>query len=268
MRKLRLGLILVMQTLAFSSIILAQTAGGPGDMKPQTAAPGADLTGVWRRSRRAPDNKRRYTVYETAFTITNDKPPMTPWAEAKFKAAKPNLGPRAVSLAETNDPIMKCFPPGVPRVYLIRAEPVEILQVPGRVVMIFEYDHFVREIYTDGRDHPKDLNPTWMGDAIGKWEGDTLVVDTIGFNDKTWLDNDGHPHSEDLHVVERIRRATHDTLSIDTTIDDPKAYTKPWGGHAILDLKPDWNLGEMVCEDNDTFSDMQKKSEGSKSSSK
>jgi hypothetical protein len=103
-----------------------------------------------------------------------------------------------------------------------------------------------------------------MGDSIGKWEGDTLVVDTVGFNDKTWLDNDGHPHSEDLHVVERIRRASHDTLTFDITIDDPKAYTKSWSGHMIFELKPGWNLGEMVCEDNITFSDMQKKSEAGK----
>jgi len=264
MRYRRWGLILAVQALAFSSGIHAQTAAKTGGAKPQVSAPGSDLTGVWRRSRRAPDKARRYTVYELAFIITNDIPPMTPWAEAKFKAAKPNLGPRAVSLAETNDPIMKCFPPGVPRIYLIRGEPVEIVQTPGRVMMIFEYDHFIRQIFTDGRPHPKDLNPTWMGDSIGKWEGDTLVVDTIGFNDKTWLDNDGHPHSEDLRVTERIRRTNHDTLTIDTTIDDPKAYIKPWGGHAILELKPDWNLGEMMCEDNDTFSDMQKKSEGSK----
>jgi hypothetical protein len=130
--------------------------------------------------------------------------------------------------------------------------------------MLFEYDHFVRHIYTDGREHIKDFPGTYMGDSIGKWEGDTLVVDTTGFNDKTWLDNDGHPHSEDLHIVERMRRVDHDTLTIDTTIEDPKAYTKPWGGHAVYELKPDWSLGEMICEDNVTFSDMQKKSESTK----
>ncbi len=214
--------------------------------------------------RRAPDKARKYTIYELAFSITTDTPPLTPWAEEKFKANKPNLGPRAVSLTESNDPIMQCFPPGVPRIYLIRGEPVEIAQTPGRVIMMFEYDHFLRNIYTDGRQHPKDPNPSWMGDAIGKWDGDTLVVDTVGFNDKTWLDNDGHPHSEDLHVIERIRRVNHGTLTIDTTIEDPKAYTKPWGGHATYELKPDWTLGEMVCEDNISYGDMQKKSEGAK----
>ena len=230
--------------------------------KAQPSAPPVDLSGVWRRSRRAPDKARKYTIYELAFALTSDNPPMTPWGEEKYKANKPNVGPRSVSLAESNDPIMQCAPPGVPRVYLIRGEPVEIANIPGRVLMLFEYDHFVRNIYTDGRQHGKDLNPSWMGEAIGKWEGDTLVVDTVGFNDKTWLDNDGHPHTEDLHVVERIRRVNHDTLTIDTTIEDPKAYTKPWGGHAIYELKPGWDLGEMVCEDNVSYGDMQKKSEG------
>jgi hypothetical protein len=258
------SILAVVAALACSSVVHTQTAEKPGATKAQKAAPTTDLTGVWRRSRRAPNNARRYTIYELIFTLTSERIPMTPWAEAKFKAAKPNVGPNAVTLAESNDPLTNCFPPGVPRIYLIRGEPVEIMQAPGRVVLLYEYDHFVREIYTDGRQHPKDLNPTWMGDSIGKWEGDTFVVDSIGFNDKTWLDNDGHPHSEALHVVERIRRATHDTLTIDTTIDDPKAYTKSWGGHMMFELKPDWNLGEMVCEDNITFSDMQKTTEGGK----
>jgi len=249
--------------LAPSPSLFAQT-GATNAAKAQPPAAPADLSGVWRRSRRAPDKARKYTIYELAFSITNEKPPMTPWAQEKFKANKPNVGPNSVSITESNDPIFQFLPPRAPRIYLIRGEPMEIANLPGRVLMLYEYDHFVRNIYTDGREHPKDLPGTWMGDSIAKWEGDTLVVDTAGFNDKTWLDNDGHPHTEDLHVVERIRRVNHETLTIDTTIEDPKAYTKPWGGHAIYELKPGWNLGEMVCEDNVTYGDMQQKSEGSK----
>src|SRR5579864_325787 len=264
MRFYLLGLTLAAAaTLASSPATFAQTSN-PGVAKAHAAAPPVDLSGVWRRSRRAPDKARKYTIYELAFAFSTEKPLMTPWAEEKFKANKPNVGPNSVSITESNDPILQCFPPGVPRIYLIRGEPVEIANIPGRVLMLFEYDHYVRNIYTDGRQHPKDLNPSWMGDSIGKWDGDTLVVDTVGFNDKTWLDNDGHPHTEDLHVVERLRRVNHDTLTIDTTIEDPKAYTKPWGGRATYELKPDWNLGEMVCADNVTYSDMQKKSEGGK----
>jgi len=163
-----------------------------------------------------------------------------------------------------DDPEGFCLPPGVPRM-MYTPYPTQIYQLADRILFIYEGGaHVWRIIWMDGRQHPKDPNPSWMGDAIGKWEGDTLVVDTIGFNDKTWLDNDGHPHTEDLHVVERIRRVNQDTLTIDTTIEDPKAYTKPWGGHAVYELKPDWNIGEMVCADNGTYSDMQQKSEGTK----
>jgi hypothetical protein len=250
--------------LVFSFFILAQTSEQPGVARARVPPSTADLTGVWRRSRRPPDNARRYTIFELAMSITSGEPPMTPWAEAKFKANKPNIGPNAVPLAETNDPVSNCSPPGVPRIYLQRGEPVEIIQIPGRVIMLFEYDHFVRQIYTDGRQHPQDMAPTWMGDSIGKWEGDTLVVDTVGFNDKTWLDLVGHPHSDALHVVERVRRVNHDTLVIDITITDPKAYTKPWGGLSTFELKPGWNLGEMVCEDNANFLDLQKKAEATK----
>jgi hypothetical protein len=130
---------------------------------------------------------------------------------------------------------------------------MEIVQTPGRVLMLFEFSHFIRQIYTDGRKHNTDLGPTWMGDSIGHWDGDTLVVDTIGFNDKTWLDRAGHPHSTDLHLVERIRRVDKSTLQDDLTIEDPKAYTKPWGGQLTFQLRPTWNITEMVCEDNVNF---------------
>jgi hypothetical protein len=248
--------------LVLSSGIFAQTGGPQGAAK----TPAPDLTGVWRRSRRPPDKARRYTMYEIAGTLTLQEPAMTPWGEAKYKASKPNYGPHGVSISETNDPIFKCFPPGVPRIYLMRVgQPFEIMQIPGRVVMLFEYDHFVRQIFTDGRKHPEDLTPSYMGHSIGTWEGDTLVVDTVGFNDKTWLDGDGHPHSDELHLVERIRRASHDALSIDFAIDDPKAYTKPWNSHTLFELKPGWNIEEVVCvDDNANFSDTEKMLESGK----
>ena len=182
---------------------------------------------------------------------------MTPWAEAKFKAA--NSVYRGSSPDDVlKDPIFNCFPPGVPRIYLLNF-PVQIVQIPGQVIMLFEFDHFVRRIYTDGRAHDKDAGALWMGDSIGRWEGDTLVVDTTNFNDKTWIDRGGHPHSDALHLVERIRRVDHDTLEDDLTIEDPKAYTKPWSGQLIFQLKPQWKLMEMSCEDNVTFLDLEQK---------
>jgi hypothetical protein len=137
---------------------------------------------------------------------------------------------------------------------------VEILQVPGRTILFFEYEHYVRQIFTDSREHVKDANPTWMGDSIGKWEGDTLVVDSTGFNDKTWLDVAGHPHSEALHIVERMHRPDHDTLLIDISIDDPQAYTTPLKTQRKYILKPGWNIMEYICEDNRVvFNDFEKK---------
>ncbi len=222
-----------------------------------------DFSGVWRRPRKAPDDKRKYTIYELSMALTTEEPPMTAWGLAKFKANRPNIGSRAVPIAQTNDPVMKsCFPPGVPRIYLQRGGPLELFQVPGRVMMLFEYDHFVRQIFTDGRQHDKDANPSWMGDSIGHWEGNTLVVDTVGFNDKTWLDQDGHPHSEQLHLIERIQRPSHDKMTVDVTIDDPKAYTRPWTSHMNFELKPTWKIEEVVCEDNVNFDNLQKISEG------
>jgi hypothetical protein len=264
MRYRWIGAIAAVVLLACSTVWLFHIARKSGAVTAMAAPSTPDISGLWRRSRRPPDSARKYTIFELAMSITTEEPPMTSLGKAKFKANKPNLGPNAVTLADTNDPTTKCFPPGVPRIYLMRGEPVEIFQVPGRVIMLFEYDHFVRQIYTDGRGHAADPPPTWMGDAIGRWEGDTLVIDTLGFNDATWLDNGGHPHSDQLHVVERVRRVDHESLTIDTTIEDPKIYTKSWGGHAVLELKPDWNLGEMVCEDDINFADLQKKTEGSK----
>lgn len=209
-----------------------------------------DLSGVW-------NVKRSPATRYLAWGFSKDEPPMTPWAEEKFKAAKPSFGPHAVE--DSNDPVnpttvnaVGCFPPGMPRLYL-QPFPMEIIQVPGRVIMLFEFSHYIRQIFTDGRKHNTDLGPTWLGDAIGHWEGDTLVVDTIGFNDKTWLDRAGHPHSTELHLVERIRRMDQNTLVDDLTIDDPKAYTKPWGGQITFELHPKWNITEMICEDNVNF---------------
>ena len=172
---------------------------------------------------------------------------MLPWAQAKYKESKPGYGPRATP--DSHDPILKCLPPGVPRILLIPF-PMEIVQTPTEVLMIFEYDHYVREIDLDRKEHPKDLSPTWMGDSIGRWEGNTLIVDTVGFNDKSWLDQIGHPHSDALHIVERIRRADRDTLQVNLTFEDPKAYSKPWTGQQTFKLRPGWHRIEYVCEDN------------------
>jgi len=178
---------------------------------------------------------------------------MTAWGEAQYKASKSSFGAHPYPLAETNDPVYHgCFPPGLPRVY-IHPFPLKIVKAPGELIMLFEYDSLRREIYTDGRAHDTSLGPSWMGDSIGHWQGDTLVVDTVNLNDKTWLDRVGHPHSDALHIVERFRRINHDHLLDDITIEDPKTYTKPWTAHLDFLLRPKWTLAEQFCEDGETF---------------
>lgn len=223
-----------MAVLALATVLHAQSPRPPILKKTQVVISPRDLSGVWMERQEA-----------TAFSA--EDPPLLPWAREKFLAAKPGYGPRATS--DSQDPILNCAPPGVPRIMLIPF-PMQIVQTPSEVIMLFEYDHFVRHIFLDRREHPRNTNFSWMGDSIGHWEGDTLVVDTTGLNDKTWLDQVGHPHSDSLHVVERIRRVDHDTLEDDLTIDDPRAYAKPWTGLQVFKLKPAWRLGEYICEDN------------------
>ncbi len=234
-------LVPLVAVLAFASPMRAQTAEQVVAAK--TPLSTTDLSGVW-----LVPHDRNYTLDPSDLLglKPDHGPAMTPWGEAKFKANKPAHG--ANQTTHPNDPFMSCFPPGVPRIYL-EIYPMQIFQLPDRVIMLFEYDHFYRQIYMDGREHPKDIDPTWMGHAIGKWEGDTLVIDTVGFNDKTWLDRVGHPHSDALHIIERLRRVDHDTLEDEVTIEDPKTYIKPWTGLATWKLIPGADLMEDICLD-------------------
>lgn len=221
--------------------------------KSQSAAHTGDLSGVW-----YPSSVNTFNfIWTDAKGQRLNALPLTPWGQQTFKGNHP-IGGEYTDLT-TNDPNSQCLPPGVPNVYT-HAYPVEILQVPGRTIMFFEYGHLVRQIFTDGRDHVKDANPTWMGDSTGKWEGDTLVVDSTGFNDKTWLDVSGHPHSEALHVVERMHRPDHNTLMIDITVEDPQTYTATLKTQRKYILKPGWNIMEYICEDTRVkFDDFEKK---------
>lgn len=245
----------ILSLLVFSSVLLAQT--------PATT-PGADFTGVWYPSTGStlgaatPDNPGQQFVWLDADGKPFKGPlPLTPWGEAKLKANRPTGVSRTA--ADSDDPDFKCFPAGVPRIYLF-LYPMEIIHTPGRVLMLFEYGHNIRQIFTDGRGHEENENATWMGDSIGKWEGNTLVVDTVNQNPDTWFGYGGQPHSEELRVTERIWRPDHDSLMIDIVLNDPKAYTVPLHTQKKYVLKPTWKIQEYVCEDNITnFSDYEKK---------
>ena len=176
---------------------------------------------------------------------TVEKPVEVPF----LPAAKAIYDQRNATLSK-DDPESRCLPPGVPRM-MATPFPFQIYQLPGRVIFIFEGGaHIWRVIPTDGREHPKDPNPTFLGDSVGHWEGDTLVVDVIAFNDETWLDQVGHPHSDVLHVVERYTRTDDRTLHYEALIDDPKTYSKPWSTSFNIPFRPGWELNEYICQEN------------------
>jgi len=211
----------------------------------QVADHGGDLSGIWTNF--PPEHTRSFQNS----ALIGELPPMTPWAMERYEQAKPTFGSRSVPVLETNDPVYDCFRPGTPRIYM-HPFPMEIIQTPGRVLMLFEYDHAVRQIYTDGRGHRTDLAPMWMGDSTGHWEGETLVVETVNFNDKTWVDRQGVPHSEQLRVLERMWLDDEGNLRIDITIEDPIAFTESWS--AERRYRPvDWDIEEFSCMDNVNF---------------
>jgi len=166
-----------------------------------------------------------------------DRVVMTPWAEKVFKERK-----------AADDPESLCLPFGIPR---SAPYPWRILQTPTHYFILFEGNiHSYRQIFMDGRKHPADLDPTWYGHSIGHWEGQTLVVDTVGFNDKFWFDYLGHPHTEQLHTTERYTRTDLGNIQIEVTIEDPGAYTTPFTTVGRARLMPGDELMEYWCMEN------------------
>ena len=228
-------------------------ANKPSDVKKASVEPSAgpntagtalshDLSGVWMQY---PEGNVPGLPGMNAVDVKH-RPPLTPWGQARFDAASPNVGPRVVPGKE-GSPHLKCDPEGPPML-LILPNPFEIVQVPGRVFMFFEEQHIWRTIWADGRPLPKDPEPSWLGYSVGKWEGDTFVVDTVGFNDKLWADPYGDPRSEQMHLTERYRRLNHDTLEMQIIIDDPKSYKGIWVSPPKLHkLEPDWQIAEWFC---------------------
>jgi hypothetical protein len=213
----------------------AQTDQHTKPVKSAARAATPDFSGVW-----FIDQYRR-TI------LPNEDPPFQP--ATKELLDKRNYDNMHHDPDVAIDPTEKCIPPGIPRT-MFQPFPWEIVHARDRIIIIFEYQALIRQIFMDGRGHPGDLEPTYMGHSTGKFEGDALVIDTIGFNDKTWLDPMGLPHSDAMHLTERLRRVDHETLVDEYTIDDPKAYTKPWTATRTFKLKPDWQIKEYVCTEN------------------
>ncbi|MBI4473604.1 MAG: hypothetical protein HY646_13125 [Acidobacteria bacterium] len=195
-----------------------------------------DLSGIWQPN-------GRY-VTNLAADLKPEDVPFQPWAKALFDERKDGSHSR-------EDPPAHCLPQGVPRINAAPA-PWKIVQTPGVVIIIYEAFNLWRQIFVDGRELAlgPDLTLTWLGYSTGKWEGDTLVVDTRGFNGKGWLDQSGKPSTEALHVIERFRRKGFGHMDIQITIDDPKAYTKPWTVTEEVQLLTNTELMEFICNEN------------------
>ena len=167
------------------------------------------------------------------------QPPLQPWAEEVYKQRRDTLS--------KDDPEGSCLPAGVPR---ISPFPQKFVQTPTLLVILDEGNiHSYRQIFLDGRPHLKDSGPLWMGDSIGKWDGDTLVVDTTLLNDQTWLNGQGLPHTDKLHVVERMSRPDLGHLDIEITMEDPGAFTAPHNFQRTYLLRPTWEIVEYVCNE-------------------
>jgi hypothetical protein len=215
-----------------------------------------DLSGVWslKEGPKIPGTRQELQNGSTVFSLAETKLPLQSWALDKCKAIGCGKDvnafgwPTGEAADQTKDPwIMKCAPLGFPRVML---GAFELFQANGRVLMRFQQDGSVRDIWMDGRKHPEDAYGLWMGHSTGKWESDTLVVDTVGIIDTTWVDAFGTPHSDELHVVERFRRTSPTTMQLDINLEDPKAFTAPIVGKLILEARPGRELQPVLtCED-------------------
>jgi hypothetical protein len=254
MNLLRLPIAIAIASLA-ATLALAQTPPVP-----RTADGKPDLTGVWQ------GGSNRVGTWEEAnspaagaeFGIgrgrgpgaaplpRREPPPYQPWAAKKVLEFYNRRG--------IDDPEAHCVPPGVPRITTIGLFPMQIVQTPTTIVMLYEVFSVFRVIPLNAK-HPDDLEPTYMGDSVGHWEGDTLVVDVTSFNDKTWLGPVGSFHSEALHVVERYTRTDYNTIKYDVVVEDPKVFTKPWNLHSTIMLRNGTRLREYECEENNA--DMQ-----------
>jgi len=231
--------------LAFIAVLLGQwislslpnTPRTP-DGKPNLSAPSPkasngkpDFSGIW-----------RVAASKYLFNITVDmgEAPFQPWAAELFKRRSDALG--------KDRPSERCIPHGIPDGMLVRNSPFKIVQTAGEMVILYEeFNHF-RQIFTDGRGFPPETSPSWFGYSIGRWDGDTFVAETTGFNDQSWFDDPGHPHSDALRVTEQFRRPDFGHMTVEVTIDDPKAYTKPWSVKIPFNLLPDTELIESICE--------------------
>jgi hypothetical protein len=237
--------------------VLLAAQSVPKSTVPRASDGKPDLTGVWQgastrrgsweeansgfgvggsgKDPKAPANP------STSVSTAEDPPPYQPWAAKKVLESFNRRG--------IDNPTALCLPPGVPRSGITALFATQIVQTPQQVVIIYEYMSVFRVIPLNAK-HPGDMESSYMGDSVAHWEGDTLVVDVVGFNDKTWLGPVGTFHTEALHVTERYTRVDKDRINYDVTMEDPNVFTKPWTIHSSMMLREGTRLYEYPCAEN------------------
>ena len=239
----------MMIVVAFTTSLAAQWHGYPtpgiprtADGKPNLSAPAPrtaagtpDLSGIWLSSRSRFDLGQGLKTGETV--------PFTPQGRAIFNERRAHLS--------KDDPSAKCLPTGLPVRWTL-ATPLKIVQTPTVTLILYESRTTYRQILTDGRPLPETVDwPSWQGFSVGRWEGETFVVQTAGFNGRAWLDQAGYPETEALRLTERFHRRDFGHMDVEMIIDDPKMYTKPWSISAEMIFQPDTELLEFICEENE-----------------
>jgi hypothetical protein len=228
------AIVLAALLIAFVSAVSmhAQASASAQTAKTAPALRPRDLTGLW------------FGGVGGGLRVKGTVAPLTPEGQTRFSANTTELkSDRTISA----DPTFRCEPPGLPHIYGIGGYSIEMMQTPARIMIFYESIHTFRTVWMDGRKPPQDSDPLWMGFSVGHWDGNDLVVDTTGFNDRTWLNGAGYPHSEALHVIERFHRADANHMQLDITIDDSKTYTQPWHMGVNFTLQPTWEFGESFC---------------------
>jgi hypothetical protein len=242
---LQVAIMILMSSPAFAQWTKVPPTAIPrtADGKPNLSAPAPrlpdgtpDFSGIW--------NTPTGYLRNLAKDLKEDVP-FQPWAKALYDE-------RAAGLHWKEEPDANCLPQGVPKV-LVAPAPWRLVQTPGVIFFVHEAFNLWWQVFTDGREFAPspDIAPTWHGYSTGKWDGDTLIVDSRGFNGRVWLDQLGKPSTESLHVTTRFRRKDFGHMDLQITIDDPKAYTKPWSVAVPADLLANTDLMEFICLENE-----------------
>jgi hypothetical protein len=222
------------QWLDYPTPGIPRTPGGKPNLTapaPRTADGKPDLSGLWEHK----------DAREGHYYLNGVDFPWQPWAEALYNERWDNN--------QKDSPEARCLPRGLPKADAFDIH--KIVQTPNLILVLYEYQNTFRQIFMDGRKLPENPNPTWMGYSVGHWEGDTLVVESSGFNGKAWMSGRGVPMSDAMHLTERIHRRDMGHMDIQLIVDDPKAYTKPWKAELHPELVPDTELIEFVCNENE-----------------